>query len=93
MEEDHQQKVILVTGASSGFGQAFVEKFAANGYKVYGTSRNACYTENDGVKMIPMDITDNDSITEAFNYILGESGSIDILVNNCLLYTSDAADE
>lgn len=82
MEEDHQQKVILVTGASSGFGQAFVEKFAANGYKVYGTSRNASYTENDGVKMIPMDITDNDSITEAFNYILGESGSIDILVNN-----------
>ena len=33
-------------------------------------------------KMIPMDITDNDSVTEAVSYILGESGSIDILVNN-----------
>jgi short-subunit dehydrogenase len=82
MEEDQQQKVILVTGASSGFGQAFVEKFAANGYKVYGTSRNANYTKKDGVVMIPMDITDNDSIMNAFSYILDEAGSLDILVNN-----------
>jgi short-subunit dehydrogenase len=82
MEENQQQKVILVTGASSGFGQAFVEKFAANGYKVYGTSRNANYTKKDGVVMIPMDITDNDSIMKAFNFILDEAGSLDILVNN-----------
>ena len=67
MEENQQQKVILVTGASSGLGQAFVEKFAANVYKVYGTSRNASYTKKDGVVMIPMDITDNDSIMNALN--------------------------
>lgn len=75
--------MIFVTGASSsGFGQAFVENFAANGYKVYGTSRNAKYTKKDGVVMIPMDIIDNDSIVNAFNYILDEAGSLDILVNN-----------
>ncbi|MFT7685210.1 MAG: short-subunit dehydrogenase [Candidatus Azotimanducaceae bacterium] len=78
----NRQKVILITGASSGFGKAFAQKFASKGYKVFGTSRNADYTEKNGVVMIPMNVTDNSSIEHAIAFIKSEAGFLDILVNN-----------
>ena len=76
-----EPKVILVTGASSGFGKAMAEELAKRGYTVFGTSRKGGVSVN-GVKMLKMDVTDTSSIYDAVNYVSGECGGIDVLVNN-----------
>jgi short-subunit dehydrogenase len=77
-----EQKVILITGASSGFGKAFAALLASHGYKVFGTSRKADYSETNGYTMIPMDVTDDKSVDEAVKYVHDHSGQIDVIVNN-----------
>lgn len=77
-------KVVLITGASGGIGKACASYLAANGYRVYGTSRSASEGGEDAgpVRMIPMDITDTISIREAVALIMQREGRIDALINN-----------
>ena len=57
------QKVVLITGASSGFGEAMAGYLSQKGFSVWGTSRKANpATAPNGFKMIPMDVQDMDSI-------------------------------
>ncbi|MBR5456094.1 MAG: SDR family oxidoreductase [Bacteroidaceae bacterium] len=74
-------KVILVTGASSGFGKAMAEELVGRGHIVYGTSRKGADIGN-GVRMLPMDVTDNDSVVAAVRAVIAGSGRIDVLINN-----------
>ena len=76
------QKTVLITGASSGLGKAIAEYLVTKNYTVYGTSRNPKQTEINGVKMLPLDVTISDSITEAVKSLLGKEGRIDYLINN-----------
>ena len=58
--------VVLVTGASSGIGQAVASAFAAKGFEVFGTSRNPQRTEPiAGVELVQLDVTDAASVTAA----------------------------
>lgn len=74
-------QVILVTGASSGFGKAIAEELVKRGYTVYGTSRKGCDFGN-GVKMLSMDVRDRSSVQAAVNSVMDECGRIDVLINN-----------
>ena len=74
------EKIVLVTGASSGFGKATAELLAAKGYKVYGTSRHKM--EDKRIRFIEMDVRDRESVRRGVEKIVEESGRIDILVNN-----------
>jgi NAD(P)-dependent dehydrogenase (short-subunit alcohol dehydrogenase family) len=74
-------KVILVTGASSGLGKALGEFLQQSGYKVYGTSRRGSQP-GTSFSMLPMDVTKEDSIHRAVQYIIDREGRIDVLVNN-----------
>jgi NAD(P)-dependent dehydrogenase (short-subunit alcohol dehydrogenase family) len=67
---------VLVTGASSGFGAAIAEAFAARGDRVLGASRRP--PALPGVEPLELDVTDPDSRTRA----LAEAGPVDVLVNN-----------
>ena len=78
--ENNLQKVILITGASSGIGKATAEILSKNNYKVYGTSRKNI--KSDIFEMIQMDVTDDKSVGDAINYIFKKEGRIDILINN-----------
>lgn len=83
--KNNEQKVALITGASSGIGQAVAQTMAKNGYAVYGTSRRAQYetVNNDGAPfvMLPMTLEDEASVKSAVKYVLDKQGRIDVLVN------------
>jgi NAD(P)-dependent dehydrogenase (short-subunit alcohol dehydrogenase family) len=86
--------VVLVTGASSGIGQAIARAFAVKGFEVFGTSRNPKRTEPiPGVEMIALDVTDQESVTAAVATVVERAGRIDILVNNAGFGVLGAAEE
>lgn len=82
----NSDRIILITGASSGIGKSCAEYLSKKGFIVFGTSRNASFPPKDiGGKypiMIKMDINDDDSINNAVEYIIKEFGRIDVLINN-----------
>ena len=87
-------QVALVTGASSGIGEAAARQMLAAGFTVYGTSRKAAAgEERDGVVFLPLDVTDDQSVADAVRGVLGRSGRIDVLVNNAGLGVTGAAEE
>src|SRR5215472_11684960 len=56
------QKVILITGASSGVGQSTARLLSQKGYKVFGTSRNPADAEAmPTVEMLPLDVRSDNS--------------------------------
>jgi NAD(P)-dependent dehydrogenase (short-subunit alcohol dehydrogenase family) len=88
------ERVALVTGASSGIGEAAAHELLAAGFTVYGTSRRAVPgEERDGVVFLPLDVTDNQSAARAVREVLERSGRIDVLVNNAGLGVAGAAEE
>ena len=76
-------KVILITGATSGFGRTASGMLSAAGHTVYGTGRSVQEgTRDDGVRMLRLDVTVPSSIEEAVGKIIAAEGRIDVLVNN-----------
>lgn len=79
------QKVILITGASSGIGLDTARMLASKGCKVYGAARRVELMEplkDLGVVPLYIDLTDTASMQKCVNTILEAEGRIDALVNN-----------
>lgn len=78
-----KQKVVVVTGVSSGIGRAVAQKFASQGCVVFGTVRNI-NTANalPGVELIEMDVRDDDTVQRGFQSIVERAQRIDVLINN-----------
>jgi len=77
-----EAKIALVTGASSGIGEATAERLAKAGYKVYGTSRRAAEASKRSFEMLPLDVTSDESVEAAVSEVMRRHGRIDLLVNN-----------
>src|SRR5438477_11483498 len=77
-----KSKVALVTGASSGIGEATAQRLATAGYKVYGTSRRGGPTSPQSFQMLPLDVTSDASVEGAVKEVMRLEGRIDLLVNN-----------
>jgi len=80
--KSQQSKIALVTGASSGIGQATAQRLAKAGYKVYGTSRRGAQTSQRSFEMLSLDVTSDESVAAAVAEVIRLDGRIDLLVNN-----------
>ena len=86
------KKIVLITGATSGFGKALAEKFSANGYDIIITGRRKDRLEKIkqelekkfSVKILSLafDVQDRKAVFETIQSIPNEWKAIDILVNN-----------
>jgi NAD(P)-dependent dehydrogenase (short-subunit alcohol dehydrogenase family) len=79
-------QTILITGASSGYGKAMAELFLDRGWNVLATMRRpdpaVFSTTSERLKLLPLDVTDDDSIGGAIAAGIAAFGAIDVLVNN-----------
>jgi NAD(P)-dependent dehydrogenase (short-subunit alcohol dehydrogenase family) len=74
--------IALVTGASSGIGEATAQRLTMAGYKVYGTSRRGTHAAAQAFEMLPLDVTSDDSVDALVAEVMRRAGRIDVLVNN-----------
>lgn len=83
-------KIAVVTGTSTGIGQATSLHLARQGYRVFGAMRNlaksealldAAAAESLPIDVIEMDVCDDESVANAFAQV-AEAGPVDVLVNN-----------
>lgn len=75
--------VVLITGATSGIGQACAERLAARGEHVFGTSRAPHARATEGrFPLLPLDLTDDRSVQEVVARVLAEAGRLDAVINN-----------
>jgi len=89
-------EVVVVTGASSGFGRLIVETLARNGYRVFATmrdvrTRNAraaaeieALAQREGLALhaLEIDVTEEDSVLRGIDDVIARYGRIEVLVNN-----------
>jgi NAD(P)-dependent dehydrogenase (short-subunit alcohol dehydrogenase family) len=80
---EHRDRVVLVTGASNGIGNACATFLAKKGSRVYGCCRNpAAYQKNadEFFELLEMDVTDEASVEKAVQTVLTREQRIDALI-------------
>jgi len=94
--------VTVVTGANSGIGRATAVHLAAHGHTVYGTVRATAKTDKllamadqagVEVRLVELDVADDDSVRRGFEQILDAAGRVDHLVNNAGVGGNGVAEE
>jgi short-subunit dehydrogenase len=89
-----QQRVVVITGASSGVGQATARLLAQHDYTVFGTSRYPARAETiPGVEMLPLDVRADDSVRACVENVVSRSRQIDVLINNAGYELAGAVEE
>ena len=85
MNSMKSNKVILLTGASSGIGYDTAVALAQQGHKVYAAARRVERMEplrQYGIVPLKMDVTDEESMKTGVKTLLDAEGRIDVLINN-----------
>ncbi|WP_150304105.1 SDR family oxidoreductase [Pseudomonas saliphila] len=82
-------KVVLITGATSGMGKVTALLLAENGYSVYAGVRSSSeelleetQKRNLSIHTVKLDVQDSTSIRDAVKDVMAKEGRIDVLVNN-----------
>ena len=85
MNDVISKPVVLVTGASSGIGEAAVLRLLRRGCIVYAAARRVermTALGEAGAHLLRMDVTEEDSMRQGVDTIMREQGRLDVLVNN-----------
>jgi NADP-dependent 3-hydroxy acid dehydrogenase YdfG len=78
-------KAVLITGCSSGIGQATAKHLNARGWTVYATARRRetlADLQQAGCQTLALDVTDEDSMRRAVSEVEEREGAVGVLVNN-----------
>ena len=80
------KKVVIITGASRGFGELIAKKFQKEKFQVIATMRNVnsspSLMELDNVDIKKLDVTNKSDIKNVVDFTIKKYGRIDILINN-----------
>lgn len=88
MSTNKKLPAVLITGCSSGHGEALAKLFVKNGYPTYASARKLASLEELkelGCETLQIDVTDYQSIQQAVKTIEQKHGSVGILVNNAAI--------
>lgn len=78
-----EQKIVLITGGSSGIGRSIGNFLKSKGYKVYGTTRDLNkYPDFSDFDLLELDVRNTGTIAMAIDRILTKDGRLDVLINN-----------
>jgi short-subunit dehydrogenase len=88
-----QQKVVLITGASSGIGQATAQLLTKRGFKVFGTSRKPDKAKAADFEMLQLDVCSDESVNACVQVLMERAGRMDVLINNAGYYIAGAIEE
>ncbi len=88
MKKEKPQKVVIITGASSGIGLATANYLVEKGCKVYGISNREF--KSDKFEHLVCDVCNRDEMSKAFEYVYQKEKRIDVLVNNAGIGISGA---
>ena len=86
---DKVSKSILITGASGGMGRAAVKLFAERGYRVFALDIKPCDMQKNVMPVIA-DVTDEQSVTEAFNKVFESTDSLYAILHFAGIYMLDS---
>ena len=78
-------KTAIITGASSGIGEATARRLLGLGYTVYGGARRLdrmALLAESGIRPVKVDVTDDDAMVRFVDQVISETGRVDVLVNN-----------
>ncbi len=87
------QKVVVITGGSSGIGKAIGEYLIEKNYSVYGTSRTPERYTDTKFPLVALEVTNLESIKSAIQTILAKEHRIDVLINNAGVGITGALEE
>ena len=80
------KKVVIITGASRGFGELIAKKFQKENFQVIATMRNIDSSPSlkklENLDIKKLDVTVKSDIKNVVNYTVEKYGRIDILINN-----------
>jgi len=88
-----EPRVVLITGASSGFGRATASLLADRGFRVFGTSRKPRSDKGDGFEMLQLDVNFDESVDACVGALNQRTGRLDILINNAGYVLTGAVEE
>jgi NAD(P)-dependent dehydrogenase (short-subunit alcohol dehydrogenase family) len=87
------EKVVLITGASSGVGHSTARLLSQRGLRVFGTSRRPVGDGDAGIEMLPLDVCSDESVRTCLDSVCSRSGRLDVLVNNAAYELAGALEE
>jgi len=91
MSSELKNKVVWITGASSGIGEALAYECIAEGAQIVISARredelkrvaNNCKTDSKNIFILPLDLEHTENIEETVNQVVLKFGKIDVLINN-----------
>ncbi len=78
-----EQKIVLITGGSSGIGKSIANYLKSKGHKVYGTTRKLSnYPDFNDFDLLELDVRNTNTINIAIAQLLDKEGRLDVLINN-----------
>jgi len=86
-------QTVLITGASSGIGQATARLLAERGFTVFGTARKPESVQSHGVTMVALDVRSDESVRACLEQVVAKAARLDVLVNNAGYSITGAAEE